>query len=59
MGLNVTTDIRVFDGKKLIDYNFNSGNEYIVILEDKEGNTERVRIPASLKEAFDTYAYME
>ena len=59
MSLNVTWDMSVLYGKDLVGYNFNHGNEYILYLEDREGNIERVRIPASLVNILDQYREIE
>ena len=59
MSLNVTWDMSVLYGKNLVGYNFNYGNEYVLHLEDREGNIERVRIPAALVNILNQYREIE
>jgi len=58
MGLRVEKNLDVFNGKSLVGFRFDHGNEYTLDLEDKEGKIERVRISASLKELLDDYKAM-
>lgn len=55
MGLRVTTDMSVLKGKTLVDFNFNHGGEMTITLETKEGETERIRIPSYMADAFEMY----
>ena len=59
MGLKVTTDLSVLKNKTLVNFSFNKGNEYVLYVADKEGEVERVRIPAYVKNAMETYKAMD
>lgn len=50
MGLAVINDMRVFEGKALVGYSFNHGNEYTLYMEDADGMPSRIRIPSVLKD---------
>ena len=55
MGLKVETDMAVFKGKTMVDFRWNEGNEYTVVLEDKNGDRNRVRIPAYMVSILEQY----
>lgn len=55
MGLKVETDMAVFKGKGLVDFRWNVGNEYTVVLQDKNGERSRVRIPAYMASILEDY----
>lgn len=59
MGLKVTKNMNVFEGKSLIGYSFYPGGEAVLDLEDKEGQIHRVRISASLRDILETFKGME
>lgn len=50
MGLRVNDDMSVLKGKTLKGYNFNGNNESIIYVTDKDGNEERVRISAAMRD---------
>lgn len=50
MGLKVTNDLSVLNGKTLVGYNFNYGNEAVVVVQDKDDKIQRIRIPAAVRD---------
>lgn len=59
MGMKVTKDMSIFDGKTLVGYNLNHGHEYVLYLEDKDGKQERVRISGAMKSIFEQFLDIE
>ena len=55
MGLRVENSMKIFQGKNIVAYSLNHGNEYTMTLEDKKGNMERIRVPAYMKDMFEQY----
>lgn len=55
MGLRVENSMKIFQGKSIVTYSWNQGNEYTMTLEDNKGNRERVRVPAYMKDMFEQY----
>ena len=55
MGLRVEHSMKVFQGKSIVAYTWNQGNEYTMTLEDRQGNRERIRVPAYMKDMFEQY----